>query len=508
MSEPGSYKQRKEDFVSNLSGGSVAEINYVTSVAAVAAKFELSQVAIILWSVLQARQSFFEPYTVLAFAVDFLLNVGAILLSITLYSKSPLLLNLLLITPAVFILVLPPQSASRKKKLKVPPNARFKENYGQLDVLSTKPFLTNFRGCMMIVTCVAILAVDFRLFPRRFAKVETWGTSLMDLGVGSFVFSAGLVAARPVLREKAIGRTTGRATPLSHRIVHSLRHSVPLLVLGLIRFLSVKGLDYAEHVTEYGVHWNFFFTLGFLPPFVAIFQSALKWIPSFAALSLLVGVTYQILLETTSLKAYILTAPRTDLISMNREGIFSFIGYLAIFLAGQDTGMFVIPRNIPPKSTASPGAQRNTLLMTMAVWGGVWTGLYLLSTNYHYGFGLAVSRRMANLPYVLWVVAFNTLQLLGFAVIDTIFFPTFYNAQDAKTEKEAYMQATSRVIRAYNRNGLAIFLLANLLTGLVNMTVNTLDATPVLTMGILVAYTATITGVAVALDAYNISIKL
>jgi phosphatidylinositol glycan class W len=55
---------------------------------------------------------------------------------------------------------------------------------------------------------------------------------------------------------------------------------------------------------------------------------------------------------------------------------------------------------------------------------------------------------------------------------------------------------------------LAIFLLANLLTGLVNMTVNTLDATPVLTMGILVAYTATITGVAVALDAYNISIKL
>ncbi|RKK86534.1 GPI-anchored wall transfer protein 1 [Fusarium oxysporum] len=499
MSESGSYKQRKEDFVSNLSGGSVTEINYVTSVAAV---------AIILWSVLQARQSFFEPYTVLAFAVDFLLNVGAILLSITLYSKSPLLLNLLLIAPAILIFVLPPNSTSRKKKLKVPPNARSKENSGQLDILSTKPFLTNFRGCMMIVTCVAILAVDFRLFPRRFAKVETWGTSLMDLGVGSFVFSAGLVAARPVLREKAIGRTTGRATPLSHRIVHSLRHSIPLLVLGLIRFLSVKGLDYAEHVTEYGVHWNFFFTLGFLPPFVAIFQSALKWIPSFAALSLLVGVTYQILLETTSLKAYVLTAPRTDLISMNREGIFSFIGYLAIFLAGQDTGMFVIPRNIPPKSTASPGAQRNTLLMTMAVWGGVWTGLYLLSTNYHYGFGLAVSRRMANLPYVLWVVAFNTLQLLGFAVIDTIFFPTFYNAQDAKTEKEAYMQATSRVIRAYNRNGLAIFLLANLLTGLVNMTVNTLDATPVLTMGILVAYTATITGVAVALDAYNISIKL
>jgi hypothetical protein len=30
-----SYKQLKEDFVSNLSGGSVAEINYVTAIAPV-----------------------------------------------------------------------------------------------------------------------------------------------------------------------------------------------------------------------------------------------------------------------------------------------------------------------------------------------------------------------------------------------------------------------------------------------------------------------------------------
>jgi phosphatidylinositol glycan class W len=361
---------------------------------------------------------------------------------------------------------------------------------------------------MMVVTCVAILAVDFRLFPRRFAKAETWGTSLMDLGVGSFVFSGGVVAARPVLKERIVGRTTGRATPFLHRILHSMRHSIPLLVLGVIRLLSVKGLDYAEHVTEYGLHWNFFFTLGFLPPFVALFQAALRVVPSFAALSLLVGVTYQVLLETTQLKAFILTAPRIDLISMNREGLFSFFGYLAIFLAGQDTGMYIIPRNIPPRSTASPGAQRNTLLMTMAVWGAVWTGLYLVSTNYTYGFGLSVSRRLANLPYVLWVVAFNTLQLFAFCLVDTVFFPAFYNAADTKTEKEAYNRATSRVMRAYNRNGLAVFLLANLLTGAVNLTFRTLDATPVTTIAILVGYMGAVTGVALALDAYNISIKL
>ena len=156
----------------------------------------------------------------------------------------------------------------------------------------------------MAITCIAILAVDFKIFPRRFAKVENWGTSVMDVGVGSFVFSAGLVAARPVLKEQL----AGKGKNLSARLYVSLRHSLPLFILGFIRLYSVKGLDYAEHVTEYGVHWNFFFTLALLPPYVAVFQSAFQFVPSFAALAILLGTFYQVALEFTSLKAYILTA--------------------------------------------------------------------------------------------------------------------------------------------------------------------------------------------------------
>ncbi|KAI1261378.1 GPI-anchored wall transfer protein 1 [Xylariaceae sp. FL1019] len=492
-----SYKQLKENFVSNLSGGSVLEINYVTAVA---------PIAFVLWSILQSRQSFFKPYKPLSLFADFLLTVLAPLLAITLYSNTPLLLCGFILVPAIFVYALPPVPTGHKKRQKLPPNVQAQRRSSTaLSALSTKPFLTTYRSMLMISTCLAILAVDFRIFPRRFAKVETWGTSLMDLGVGSFVYSAGVVAARPWLKERAEGQTT----PLLHRLVYSMRHSFPLLVLGVIRLISVKGLDYAEHVTEYGVHWNFFFTLGFLPPFIALFQSllALKFVPSFAALAIMLGVLYQVILESTSLKAFILTAPRTDLFSMNREGICSFVGYLAIFLTGQHMGMIVLPRSID-SNNHSQSSQRIALLKTMGVWSIVWTASYLFVTSFSFGAGLDVSRRLANLPYILWVAAFNSTQLLACCLFETVFFPSFHTAPDAKTEQEAYETATSRILRAYNRNGLAIFLVANLMTGVVNMTVPTLDVGPAVSMAILVVHSAVVTGVAVALDAWNLSIKL
>ncbi|ESZ97000.1 hypothetical protein SBOR_2616 [Sclerotinia borealis F-4128] len=489
-----SYKSLKENFVSNLTGGGLGEINMVTAVA---------PIAIILWSTLQTRQSFFASYTRIAFAVDFLLNVGTILLAISLYADMPLVLNLLLLAPVILLYAIPPQKATQTTTQKKPriPQSKTKTS-DQLNPLPKKSFLTIYRGAMMVITCLAILAVDFKIFPRRFAKAENWGTSLMDLGVGSFVFSGGLVGARPILREQS----AARKSKLSTRLFNSLRHALPLIVLGTIRLYSVKGLDYAEHVTEYGVHWNFFFTLAFIPPFVAIFQSAFQLIPSYALLAIILGSLYQVALEYTNLKAFILTAPRTDLFSKNREGIFSFFGYLAIFLAGQATGMFVLPRNAMP--TGSPLAQRRRLLILMGTWSGVWIMLYMFTTNYKYGLALRVSRRLANLPYFLWVSAFNCSQLTAFCLVETLFSPAAHKSPNAKTEKENYELSTSRILEAFNRNGLAIFLAANLLTGLINLTIPTLFVSNLQAMGILLLYASALTGVAVGLDVYDISIKM
>jgi phosphatidylinositol glycan class W len=48
-----------------------------------------------------------------------------------------------------------------------------------------QPFLSVYRAHMMIMTVVAILAVDFPIFPREFGKCEDWGTSLVSRPVVS-----------------------------------------------------------------------------------------------------------------------------------------------------------------------------------------------------------------------------------------------------------------------------------------------------------------------------------
>eukprot|EP00249_Psilotum_nudum_P007128 c20322_g1_i2 orf=964-1671(-) len=67
-------------------------------------------------------------------------------------------------------------------------------NRGHLYKADQKMFISSYRFVMMLMTCISILAVDFPVYPRRYAKTETYGTGLMDVGVGSFVVANALVS--------------------------------------------------------------------------------------------------------------------------------------------------------------------------------------------------------------------------------------------------------------------------------------------------------------------------
>jgi phosphatidylinositol glycan class W len=62
-----------------------------------------------------------------------------------------------------------------------------------MELETQRPFINYTRSFVNCSTAIVILGVDFVVFPRRFAKTETFGTGYMDIGVGCFVIINALV---------------------------------------------------------------------------------------------------------------------------------------------------------------------------------------------------------------------------------------------------------------------------------------------------------------------------
>ena len=132
-------------------------------------------------------------------------------------------------------------------------------------------------------------------------------------------------------------------------------------------------------------------------------------------------------------------------------------GYLSIFLVGLDVGNLILPAK--PLSLPYIRSPRISMFIWLIVCSIISIAAFQLTTEY---FKLTVSRRFvpsfmnlltkANLPYVLWTVAYNTAFLLGYLVVQTIFFPA---------PNTPYDEAVPWTLEAFNRNGLAMFLLVS-----------------------------------------------
>lgn len=205
-----------------------------------------------------------------------------------------------------------------------------------------------------------------------------YGYSLMDVGVGSFIMANGLVDSSYESSTRVI----------KGKVWSKIR---PLLVLGFMRLVAVKMSNYHEHVTEYGIHWNFFFTLATVKAASLLISPPVR--PGLFAL-LILGV-YEAVLKL-GLEQWILSEStvRDGLISANREGIFSLLGYLALHYAALEIGHFI--RN-PHRSTFGGWFQLLLLLMATTFFGYV--GLQVSEIT----FGKP-SRRLANSSFCFWMV--------------------------------------------------------------------------------------------------------
>lgn len=344
------------------------------------------------------------------------------------------------------------------------------------------PFLTVYRVLVNVKTAISILAVDFSVFPRRYAKTETYGTGVMDMGVGAYVMANAMVC--PEARGKKV-----QGSKMSH-FAKQLRSVWPLVLLGFARLASVKLTGYHEHVTEYGLHWNFFFTLAIVrvvaSAILTVFPINVSWL-----VSLLISGAYQVVLETTDLKSFLTqNSERSSFVEANKEGIFSVMGYVAIYMAGVQVGVYLMQTRTLVKDWFR--VIRNLLLGSF----GFWVLLHACQTHIE-----PVSRRMANLPFFIWTVAQSLffLSCLGIADITLLFAKMLSNCSavsaswNPRRRSETERRTTNKLdalclTQSVNRNQLLFFLLANVMTGLTNILVDTLKSNDIFAVCVLLSY--------------------
>ena len=348
--------------------------------------------------------------------------------------------------------------------------------------------LTVYRASLLWMTIVAILAVDFPFFPRKLAKTEVRGYGLMDLGAASFVISGGFVSPR------SRGKTTSSALAAPGRLCRQLL--IPI-ALGCVRLVTHKTIEYQEHDSEYGTHWNFFFTLAV----VHSVRNALPGPSLTCPIALFVGM--QLLLDFAGLQHWIETAPRVcarshhtlcNLVVSNREGLWGCLGYAGLYWLAEGlayrfywtTTIRQQPQR-PLVTAAVPSPPRpwivaaNLLFLWKAV--DVW---HPQST--------VVSRRTTNLWFALWALTVNWTAL---AALD---FLARHMATSATTTSPQRLPYVPPGLSAMNRHGLPLFVAANLLTGLVNLSTDTLKASHFQAFQILLGYVAAVGVLAVLFD--------
>ncbi|KAG6527996.1 hypothetical protein ZIOFF_010133 [Zingiber officinale] len=464
-------KLLKEEFVSNLTGSSMLEVVALSTIipglvvlrqwssfARVNVKINVEASTSKKDGGVAPHRRDFRSYAV-SLSVDYLCIVLPVLLILTILAEWVHMFTLLLI---VVLLLCISAKGSSYIHLK-----------GE-QLSSLRATITSYRVLVVIMTCLSILAVDFKIFPRRYAKTETYGTSMMDLGVGSFVIVNALVSRKA-------------RNSISMNWMATLKSTSPLILLGFGRLISTTGVDYQAskpfmalaHVGEYGVHWNFFFTLAA----VSLLSSLCDIDPKYCGIvGLLILVGYQACL-LYGLNVYLLSNERmADIVSQNKEGLFSIFGYWGMYLIGVHLGHYILFGNHSSSKARNIQATRATVWIVCVLF---WFLTIILDKYVE-----RVSRRMVNIVSSYYKsAAFYRHELdCNLAYVTQVIAQNFQVLSILTLSDFIPYEKPLAIEEAFNQNLLGSFLMANVLTGLVNLSMDTLSASPVTSFTVLLGY--------------------
>lgn len=517
------YRHEQEAFVSNHGGTTPQEIIFVL----------LPNVCSILLTTttLGMLKKYIDRN--IGFVIEFILTVIPTILCCTALSEHISSVCIIMISVSALNILLLGNKGTNLSSLAMRP------------VIGKRPFVTNFRALTNIVTAVCILAIDFRIFPRKFAKTEVYGYSLMDTGVGLFILANALVA--PEARDFSVHRRAGFRETLTRNMKNCIRSCVPLLMLGFGRFVAVEYIEYHKHITEYGIHWNFFMTLAVVKLFISTITSTISSKYSLFSGIWILGM-HEYILSTRGLKGWVLSnGSRDDFFSANREGLISIPGYVGLYFIGIAIGRLIHStyqnshreymlqhshKNISMKLfNFEFGASYNESML-LCIKLSLISAQACIATLFCDSY-LKVSRRLANAGYCMWILTLTTtlltLLLLVEIILDIINYAIGEPHDENKTEKlrknlrlnlkknveskreeskEGVVKRSLEIFDAVNYNGLFFFLLSNIMTGLVNILVYTLYMKQAIALLILVVYMVVSIFSALILYKLQISIKL
>ncbi|CAD7000450.1 unnamed protein product [Ceratitis capitata] len=271
---------------------------------------------------------------------------------------------------------------------------------------ANRPFIiTLVRATINILATIYILfGENVKVTQNSYAISESYGICLKDMGIGLYVFSMGIVQRK------------------SRRYERLKRNTCILLTLGLIRFICTQFFNIDQDIHEYGSHWNGFITMALTNIGGTYIYESLRSPKDRLFGGVAFMIFHQVMLHFMT-EAIILNEdkPRDTLPDANREGIYSYSGFLALYLLSTFIGDCLRPRpkNVILFYNEALRMFKELAVLVLSLWGMVIVCHYTTS----------FSRVLCNTGYVVFVLAIATtmtfLAMLVFHVIlNTLWFTT------------------------------------------------------------------------------------